>query len=179
MGSASPRTCFFFKCCQVPRFLDSTHITRLALRGFVAWACSFEPVPSERLGERSHHYYRQSMGHPSPPRRPGGTQPTPRRSQRPSGALSPSVPTTRGPGGARAGGNQKLDPPPGPGYLSIPPAAPFRPTHAGPRLRLFFDSGPPAQLTGTGLHTPWACDRLGLTSAPDCGCPSIPGLRPS
>ena len=114
-----------------------------------------------------------------PPAGRAASSRTPRRSQRSSGALSPSVPTTRGPGGARAGGNQKLDPPPGPGYLSIPPAAPFRPTHAGPRLRLSFDSGPPAQLTGTGLHTPWAWDRLGPTSAHDCGCPSIPGLRPS
>ena len=63
-------------------------------------------------------------------------------------------------------------------FDSGPPAQLTR-THACPRLRLSFDSGPPARLPGTGLHTPWAWDQLGPTSAHDCGCSSTPGLRPS
>ena len=176
MGSAPPRTCFQMLPSPEVLGLNAQHSSRPS--GSVAWACSFEPVPS---GQGLLAPLLPAIDGPPVAPPPAGRHPAIHPGGRNGQAVpfSPSVSTTRGPGGARAGGNQKLDPPPGPGYLSIPPAAPFRPTHAGPRLRLSFDSGPPAQLTGTGLHTPWAWDRLGPTSAHDCGCSSTPGLRPS
>ena len=172
MGSAPPRTCFQMLPSPEVLGLNAQHSSRPS--GSVAWACSFEPVPS---GQGLLAPLLPAFDGPPVAPPPAGRHPAIHPSGRNGQAVpfSPSVSTTRGSGGARAGGNQKLDPPPGPGYLSIPPAAPFRPTHAGPRLRLSLDSGPPAQLTGTGLHTPWAWDRLGPTSAHDCGCPSIPG----
>ena len=176
MGSAPPRTCFQMLPSPEVLGLNAQHSSRPS--GSVAWACSFEPVPS---GQGLLAPLLPAIDGPPVAPPPAGRHPAIHPSGRNGQAVpfSPSVSTTRDSGGARAGGNQKLDPPPGPGYLSIPPAAPFRPTHAGPRLRLPFDSGPPARLPGTGLHTPWAWDRLGPTSAHDCGFPSVPGLRPS
>ena len=181
MGSAPPpRTCFQMLPSPEVLGLNAQHSSRPS--GSVAWACSFEPVPS---GQGLLAPLLPAIDGPPVAPPPAGRHPAIHSSGRNGQAVpfSPSVSTTRGSGGARAGGNQKLDPPPGPGYLSIPPAAPFpsdsrRPTtaavlrlrasgpadwhrlahalglgptrtHVGPRLRLSFDSGPPAQLTRT------------------------------
>ena len=172
-----PRTCFQMLPSPEVLGINAQHSSRPS--GFCSMGLfRSNQFPLDRVC--SHHYYRQSMGHPLPPRRPGGIQPytpavaTVKRCPFRHLSLPPVALAALAPEATRS-----LTRRPARAIYRSRPRRHSRPTHASPRLRLSFDSGPPAQLTGTGLHTPWAWDRLGPTSAHDCGCPSIPGLRPS